>query len=119
MQKLTTKGIEQYTLHLREKEEISNTWLVPVGDCFYSIYKLSNNSDNEKNNEDNEDDCKNTNINTNTRTNTKNTKNTNTNKIKTLFERLYVPDDYHPSRLGSYAAACVFVYTILVYLYVN
>ena len=31
---------------------------------------------------------------------------------RTLFSRLYAPDGHHPSRLGSYLAACVFYATL-------
>ena len=56
--------------------------LVPVGDAFRRIYEEENASGQDPQAEE------------------------------SLFRQLFAPDDFHPSRLGSYLAACTFAYVL-------
>mmetsp|Transcript_24492 Transcript_24492/g.51278 ORF Transcript_24492/g.51278 Transcript_24492/m.51278 type:complete len:291 (-) Transcript_24492:252-1124(-) len=83
MQRLTTAGCEAY-FHLLSELRSQNdnalrTSLAPVGDAFLIIYE--------------EEVAQG-------RTPT---------HASSLFSRLFVPDHFHPSRIGTYLAACTFV----------
>jgi hypothetical protein len=83
MQRLTTKGIEDYRELIAEQHQRPIEF-APVGDAFQLIY-------------DEEVE-----------------RGVEPTSAESLFARLFVPDMFHPSRLGSFLAASVFAHLLLM-----
>lgn len=78
MYEKTTQGYQEYAQLLSAALPDRNVIICPVGRAFATVYR----------------DCEVAGIDPRSK--------------DSLFHRLYAPDDFHPSRLGSYLAACVF-----------
>lgn len=87
MQRRTTEGTEGYVKTLASVRDDDGAtgpvMFVPVGDAFCEIHR-----------EDTASGC-------------------DPLHPASFFARLFLPDEFHPSRLGSYLAACVFTHTLL------
>ena len=82
MQRLTTSGCERYAHLLAAERGVADdlsSTLAPVGDAFLMLYEEEVAAGRDPIDDD------------------------------SLFSRLFAPDKFHPSRLGSFLAACVYV----------
>jgi len=86
MQRKTTAGLTGYLTHVRTTNQKALE-LAPVGDAFQLVYDAEIAAGREP------------------------TDGQGVNA--SLFARLFHPDGFHPSRLGTYLAACVFTQTLL------